>query len=182
METIGYLAIYSPTGRGRAVLDGIDIPYELEAIQLNHVFQAVNGHTIKLEEEQSRDSERWHLNETVTVLTINGHLFAQDNSSKGSDTIAIRRNSVTPEALSTSQKVIYTIHSDHLGTPQVLTDETGQVVWSARYDPFGQAMINDDPDGDGNRVTFNLRFPGQYYDAETGLHYSISATTDHHTR
>jgi RHS repeat-associated protein len=31
---------------------------------------------------------------------------------------------------------------------------------------------NEDPDGDGVTVTVNLRFPGQYYDAETGLHYN----------
>jgi RHS repeat-associated protein len=31
---------------------------------------------------------------------------------------------------------------------------------------------NEDPDGDGVKVTVNLRFPGQYYDAETGLHYN----------
>ena len=67
---------------------------------------------------------------------------------------------------------VYYIHSDHLGTPYALTDGSGQVVWRADYAPFGQAEVDEDPDGDGNRVTFNLRFPGQYYDAETGLHYN----------
>jgi RHS repeat-associated protein len=33
-------------------------------------------------------------------------------------------------------------------------------------------MVNNDPDGDGNDVTLNVRFPGQYYDRETGLHYN----------
>jgi RHS repeat-associated protein len=32
--------------------------------------------------------------------------------------------------------------------------------------------VNDDVDGDGERVTFNLRQPGQYYDRETGLYYN----------
>ena len=67
---------------------------------------------------------------------------------------------------------IYYVHSDHLGTPHALSDEAGIKVWSAVYDPFGKATVDEDPDGNGTAVTFNLRFPGQYFDAETGLHYN----------
>jgi len=60
----------------------------------------------------------------------------------------------------------YQVHVDHLGTPQVLTDAGGQVAWEAHYTPFGRAsVISQGP-------TFNLRFPGQYFDAGTGLHYN----------
>jgi RHS repeat-associated protein len=47
-----------------------------------------------------------------------------------------------------------------------MTDGTGAVVWSAQYDPFGKATINVE------QVTNNLRYPGQYFDAETGLCYN----------
>ena len=70
-----------------------------------------------------------------------------------------------PLALSRSGQLYY-YHNDHLGTPQKLTDGAGQVVWSASYRAFGKASI-----GVGY-VTQNLRFPGQYYDAESGLHYN----------
>lgn len=64
------------------------------------------------------------------------------------------------------------IHTDHLGAPRAVTDWTGRVLWKATYDPFGQATVNPDVAGTGQPVTLNLRFPGQYYDAETGLHYN----------
>jgi RHS repeat-associated protein len=67
---------------------------------------------------------------------------------------------------------LYYVHSDHLGTPQALTDQSGQVVWSIAYDPFGQATVNEDPDGDGTSIEFNLRFPGQYYDKYSGVNYN----------
>jgi len=38
--------------------------------------------------------------------------------------------------------------------------------------------VNEDPDGDGIKVTNNFRFPGQYYDAETGLNYNYQRTYD----
>ncbi|RLA98835.1 MAG: hypothetical protein DRG83_14000 [Deltaproteobacteria bacterium] len=61
----------------------------------------------------------------------------------------------------------YFYHNDHLGTPQKLTAISGAVVWSAKYTSFGEAAI--DPT---STITNNLRFPGQYYDEETGLHYN----------
>jgi len=44
--------------------------------------------------------------------------------------------------------------------------------------PFGDSSPNEDPDGDGNTLTLNLRFPGQYYDAESGLSYNYFRTYD----
>ncbi len=60
----------------------------------------------------------------------------------------------------------YWYQNDHLGTPQKLTDSNGTVVWSAQYTAFGEATV------DIATVTNNLRFPGQYFDAETELHYN----------
>jgi len=60
----------------------------------------------------------------------------------------------------------YYYHNDHLGTPQVMTDETAVVVWQANYSPFGKADLLVES------VTSNIRFPGQYFDAETNLHYN----------
>lgn len=65
-----------------------------------------------------------------------------------------------------AQSETYYFHNDHLGTPQVLTDSTQQTVWEARYAPFGKVAENI------NSVVQNIRFPGQYFDQETGLHYN----------
>ena len=62
--------------------------------------------------------------------------------------------------------------NDHLGTPQQLVSQHGAVMWSARYTAFGQATVDIDT------VTNNLRFPGQYYDVETGLHYNFQRYYD----
>ena len=47
-----------------------------------------------------------------------------------------------------------------------MTDGSGVVVWSADYKPFGEATITV------STITNNLRFPGQYFDAETGTLYN----------
>jgi RHS repeat-associated protein len=73
---------------------------------------------------------------------------------------------------------LHFIHTDRLGTPLVATDELGEVVWRARYLPFGEAEVDEDPDGDGTAYELNLRLPGQYYDAESGLHYNYFRTYD----
>jgi RHS repeat-associated protein len=61
----------------------------------------------------------------------------------------------------------YWYQNDHQGTPQKIITTSGLVVWSAVYDSFGNAQIGV------QGITNNLRFPGQYFDAETGLHYNL---------
>lgn len=67
---------------------------------------------------------------------------------------------------------VYYIHSDHLGTPIVISDQSNVEVWRWDSDPFGTTAANEDPDGDGRTFSYNLRFPGQYFDSETGKHYN----------
>ncbi|WP_422961367.1 RHS repeat domain-containing protein [Undibacterium sp. Xuan67W] len=66
---------------------------------------------------------------------------------------------------------VYDIQSDHLNTPRVITDSTGTEVWRWDSAPFGETVANENPAGKGI-FACNLRFPGQYYDKETGLHYN----------
>ncbi|MCH2042093.1 MAG: hypothetical protein MK185_15795 [Saccharospirillaceae bacterium] len=58
---------------------------------------------------------------------------------------------------------VYFVHNDHLGA-QKLTNSEKEVVWQAKRKPFGEteAVVET--------VTFNHRFPGQYFDKESGLH------------
>ena len=62
---------------------------------------------------------------------------------------------------------VYYYLNDHLGTPQLMTDENNVIVWEAKYRPFGEADVHP-----YSSVENNIRLPGQYADAETGLHYN----------
>ena len=64
-------------------------------------------------------------------------------------------------------------YADHLGTPRAITKATdNQKVWEwQNVDPFGANLPNENPSALGN-FAFNLRFPGQYADQETGTFYN----------
>ncbi|MGJ7562323.1 RHS repeat-associated core domain-containing protein [Variovorax sp. GB1R11] len=85
----------------------------------------------------------------------------------------------------------YAVHSDHLNTPRKLTNADGQAVWQWSYSAFGE----DKPTLAKNRfanldvtpypgttsiseVKFNLRYPGQYADEESGLFYNYFRSYD----
>ena len=61
---------------------------------------------------------------------------------------------------------IFFIHTDHRATPMAMTDVHQQVVWRADVSPWG-VMKTGVP---STSQMLNLRLPGQYFDAETGLH------------
>lgn len=60
---------------------------------------------------------------------------------------------------------VFYLHVDHLNTPRLATNQTGQEVWRWKSDAFAQGLHS------GSSL-INLRFPGQYYDSESGLHYN----------
>ncbi|UVK83644.1 DUF6531 domain-containing protein [Pseudomonas sichuanensis] len=63
-------------------------------------------------------------------------------------------------------------HCDHLGTPQELTDEQGDVVWSAHYTAWGEIREERTEQARLQGVSNPIRFQGQYQDPETALHYN----------
>jgi RHS repeat-associated protein len=95
--------------------------------------------------------------------------------------------STDPEPKPRPKAEVFHLHVDHLGTPREITDEAGHLVWTAHYAAWGQAVTTTPPrrilGRQGNVVTevieeqahpleCNLRFQGQYADAESGLHYN----------
>ncbi len=72
----------------------------------------------------------------------------------------------TVDSASGKTQVHYYIN-DHLGTPQKAFRRNGKVTWKAQASAFGETVV-----WDGSELRNNLRFPGQYFDAETGLHYN----------
>jgi RHS repeat-associated protein len=67
--------------------------------------------------------------------------------------------------------IAYFIHADHIDTPRVVVDRSNNVRWRWLAEPFGATAAETDPSGFG-AFAFNLRFPGQYLDQESGLHYN----------
>ena len=62
---------------------------------------------------------------------------------------------------------LYYLHTDHLHTPRFATNQSGQIVWQWEGQAFGETV-----DLATETISFNLRFPGQYIDRETGTYYN----------
>jgi hypothetical protein len=90
IEKIAYLLIYSPQQTGILDIENRLQPYQLQQIEVDHQWTTVVNVEIKLEEEQSADNELFHVKESVDVLRIGGHVFAQQVSDHGGDTTALR--------------------------------------------------------------------------------------------
>jgi RHS repeat-associated protein len=72
---------------------------------------------------------------------------------------------------------MFYIHADHLNTPRVVVNRAGAMRWSWMAEPFGSNSESNNPQGLGV-FGFNLRMPGQYFDAESGLNYNYFRSYD----
>jgi len=104
------------------------------------------------------------LETTVYHYNMVGSLIAE-TSDTGQTQVEYIWNGMEPVA-QIDQSGTTSLHSDHLYTPRLGTDELQSTVWQWESDAFGSTT----PQIESKEV--NLRFPGQYADAETGLHYN----------
>ena len=70
------------------------------------------------------------------------------------------------------EPALHFVHVDHLNTPRLIANAAQQTVWRwGSEEPFGANLPSENPAGMGP-FDLPLRFPGQYFDAETHLHYN----------
>ena len=60
----------------------------------------------------------------------------------------------------------YYVHADHLHRPIRMSNAAKSIVWSAEYQPWGAVQSLS------GALTMDLRFPGQWFQLEAGLHYN----------
>jgi RHS repeat-associated protein len=124
----------------------------------------------------------------IGTATAAPYTFSWTNVAQGSYAItaratdnggAVTTSAVVNITVNSAVAQMYYIAPDHLNTPRLIADSTGTTVW--RWDqaePFGATPPNTDPDGDGAAFDFPFRFPGQYFDRETALHYNTMREYD----
>ncbi len=105
---------------------------------------------------------------------LDGHLQGEYNSAGGALQEFIWLGDmlvavITPS--SSTEPRVYHAYSDHLNTPRVLIDTAGATRWRWLSEPFGTTLAEAIPSSIETLVV-NLRFPGQYFDKESGLHYN----------
>jgi len=85
--------------------------------------------------------------------------------------IPLARMDVALEGAAPSDARIYHFHTDLVGAPQEVTDEAGELAWAGHAKAWGKTERGEDallvP-----RIDQPLRYPGQYADESTGLHYN----------
>jgi RHS repeat-associated protein len=162
-------AVYSYDNAGNIVSDGLHTDYFYN--QNNRLVRVeIDGFTVA---EYAYDAFERRVLKVVNGVTthfhydLNGLLISETdgNGNPRKDYVYLNGEPVAMKVYGGSAGWYWFIN-DHLGTPQKMVDDAGNVVWAAAYAPFGEARVYED------EVTNNLRFPGQYYDVETGLHYN----------
>lgn len=89
---------------------------------------------------------------------------------------------IRPDTKNINRTLAYYVHPDHLGAPRAVSDPAiNKVVWQWDSDAFGESHPAEDADRDNETFIFNLRFPGQYFDSETKLHYNYHRNYDPQT-
>ncbi|NHZ42951.1 DUF6861 domain-containing protein [Massilia aquatica] len=94
-------------------------------------------------------------------------------------------DSLAGEGDSERRSEVHYIHTDHLGTPNEVTDQQGEIVWATQYKAWGNVLrvVHAAPtrhsvaaveaEAANDAAQFQpIRFLGQYHDSETGLNYN----------
>jgi RHS repeat-associated protein len=107
---------------------------------------------------------------TLYVYDLAGHVIAETNTSGVTQREYIWLGDLpvaVVAGVNTSTPTLYYVHADHLGRPARMTAQNWAWVWDVIYSPFGAtSYIWTNP------ATMDLRFPGQWFQLESGLAYN----------
>ena len=127
------------------------------------------GGTTTVTVNQQQNGGQWNLLGRFDLVPGQSAVTLTDEADGYVIADAVRLTLISPAAAK-----LYYLHTDHLDTPRLVTDETNRIVWRSTplAEPFGMTPPEDDPDGDGLPFILNLRFPGQLFDKEANTHYN----------
>jgi len=107
---------------------------------------------------------------TLYVYDLKDHVIAETDTSGVTQREYVWMDDLpvaVVDQASSSNPVVYYVHTDHLGRPVKMTDLAWNWVWDVVYSPFGAvSYINQNP------AVMDLRFPGQWFQLENGLAYN----------
>jgi len=167
------------------IVTGLTLTYD----DKNRLSKAQQPHAVNINYVTNGRGERVNKNGTTTAgpaTTLVGVSYSYDEGGQLLGEYPALTGAVpteyiyldgTPIAVVKGTSLAY-VETDHLGTPrQVVDPATNTALWAWDFlaSTFGAGVPNQSPMGAG-AYTFNLRFPGQYYDAETGLNYNYFRT------
>ncbi|WP_257998504.1 RHS repeat-associated core domain-containing protein, partial [Xanthomonas arboricola] len=108
---------------------------------------------------------------TYTLYDEAGHWLGDYDTNGAPKQQAIWLDDLPVGLLANGGQLHY-IEPDHLGSPRVVVDAARDVAvwnWSLKGEAFGNTAPNQDPDGDGTAMVFDMRFPGQRFDTASGF-------------
>ena len=185
LETYSYvpgtnrLSSFTDTDGENTTTYGYDANGNLTDIGSTVLFYNQNNRLVRVEEDSTIKGEYVYnaigqrvtkvSGESVTVFLYDfeGNIISEAQPDGTIDRDYLYLGGSRTAMADNSSGSFYYFLNDHLGTPLMVTDSTNTIVWEATYKPFGEAVVN--PKSDPRN---NFRFPGQYYDEETGWHYN----------
>ncbi len=149
---------YDPFGRRieKSVQKGSKYKYNASSTTTSYVYDGTN----MIMEINSQPGKAKGHTERHHHKSERGHWQHDDVS-----TFVYGAGTIEPLAEVRGRDISY-LHADGLGAVSNVTDERARVVETLEYTAYG--MVKER----GGEVKTKFRFPGQYYDAETGLHYN----------
>jgi RHS repeat-associated protein len=154
----------------------------------NHLGQRVSK-TVFDQGKPSTTYFLWHQQRLVAELSGDGHgalridtqyLYLKDGH-KAATPIA-KLEAATASGNTTGKARLLAVHADHRGQPIAMSDEQQRVVWRSpagvHANAWGYASTAAEERTSTQQAEMNLSLPGQYRDAETGLHDNWHRTYD----
>jgi RHS repeat-associated protein len=111
---------------------------------------------------------------TYTVYDEAGHWLGDYDSSGNALQQALWMDDL-PVGLLANNNQLHYLQPDHLGTPRTVIEVARNVpvwTWDLKGEAFGNTAPDQNPDGDAHAFVFDMRFPGQRFDAASGLNYN----------